>query len=169
MFSNTLKINPSQPSVEQTVTIGRNFDVVYKVLSETTAGAVSVVEHTLAPRALGAAPHKHTREDEISYIVEGQLAVLQGDQLTFASAGSYIVKPRGIFHTFWNPGMTTVRFIEMIAPGGFERYFYELAPLIPVNAAPDIQGLVALAGRYGLEFALERVPELCQKYGLNMG
>ena len=145
------------------------FGVDFKVLSDATGGSVSVVEHTLVPGALGAAPHKHTHEEEVSYVLEGQLAVLQGDDLTIAAAGDYVVKPRGIFHTFWNPGAETVRFIEVISPGGFENYFAELAPLIPVDGPPDMEALFALAGRYGLEFDMSRLPEIAEKYGVSLG
>lgn len=156
-----------EPGTGETLHIG-NFGVIYKVLSETTTGSVAVIEHTLLPKKLGAAPHKHQYEDEISYILEGQIAVMQGDEVTVAVPGSYVVKPRGIFHTFWNPGTETARLLEIIAPGGFEKYFKELAPLIPVNAPPDIEAILALAQRYGLEFDLSRLPEIEQKYGVSL-
>lgn len=151
------------------VFVGGSFGVYFKVLSSATGGSVSIVEHTLPSKLLAAPPHKHQYEDEVSYILEGEVAVLQGDEVTIAGPGSYVVKPRGIFHTFWNPGIEPARMIEVISPGGFENYFRELAPLVPANAAPDINGLFALGQRYGLEFAMHRVPELVQQYGLNMG
>lgn len=158
-----------QPAVGESLLIGNSFGVVFKVLSEATVGSVSIVEHTLTPKSLGAAPHKHTHEDEVSYVLEGELAVLQGDELTIVGPGAYVVKPRGIFHTFWNPGTEMVRFVEIIAPGGFENYFAELAPLIPADAPPDMDGLFALAARYGLEFDMSRMSVLLQKFGLHLG
>src|SRR5690349_11923954 len=95
------------PSVGETFLIGTSFSVTYKVLSAATKSSVSVVEHTLTAKALGAAPHRHTHEDEVSYVLEGQLAVMQGEDVTIVGAGEYVVKPRGIFHTFWNPGVET--------------------------------------------------------------
>ena len=169
MFSSDQLVEKVQPNTIDEVVIGGSFGVIFKVLSSATDGSASIVEHTLGPKVLAAPPHKHRSEDEISYIVEGQVAVLQGDEVTIAGAGSYVVKPRGIFHTFWNAGDEPARMIEVIAPGGFESYFRELAPLIPQNAAPDIGSIIALGQRYGLEYDMQRVPELIQRYGLNMG
>ena len=129
---------------------------------------VTVMEQLLRYR--DSAPlHLHRNEDEISYILEGQVAILQGDEVTIAGPGSYVVKPRGIFHAFWNASDEPARMIEVIAPGGFEQYFRELAPLIPQNATPDFGSVIALGQRYGLEYDMQRVPELIQRYGLNMG
>ena len=150
------------------VTIGSGLGVIFKVPGSATANSVSVVEHTLPPGALGAPPHRHQNEDETSYVLAGQLAVLQGDELTIAGPGSYVVKPRGIFHTFWNPGKEMVHFIEIISPGGFENYFRETAQLIPTRGPPDMDALFALAQRYGLEFDMSRIPELAQKYSVNL-
>lgn len=41
-----------------------------------------------------------------------------------------VLKPRGIPHAFWNAGEEEVRLLEIISPGGFERYFAEIAPLL---------------------------------------
>lgn len=142
----------------------------YRVLSEVIGGSLGVVEHTLEPGWLGAPPHRHSREDETSYVLEGQLTVEQKGQVVTAGPGSYVVKPRGVFHTFWNAGTERVRFIEMITPGGFEHYFEELAPLLPPNSAnPDWTSVAAVGERYGLEFDPSRVDELLKKYGLKGG
>jgi quercetin dioxygenase-like cupin family protein len=158
-----------QPTSDETLLIGGRFGVIFKVLSDTTGGSVSIVEHTLTPKALGAAPHRHQHEDEVSYVLKGQIAVLQGDEVAIGGPGSYIAKPRGIFHTFWNPGEETAHFVEIITPGGFENYFRALAALIPDNSPPDMNGIFALAQRYSLEFDMTRVPELEQKYGVRLG
>src|SRR6185295_9057376 len=60
-----------------------------------TAGRLSVVEHTLAPHVLAGPLHYHSREDEYSYVLEGRLGALLGDQEVFAEAGDLVFKPRG--------------------------------------------------------------------------
>jgi hypothetical protein len=37
-----------------------------------TGGRPSVVEHTLGPHVLAGPLHRHTREDEYSYVLEGR-------------------------------------------------------------------------------------------------
>jgi hypothetical protein len=127
------------------------------------------VEHVLGPRQLGAPRHRHSREDEISYVLEGELTVQQGEQVQTATAGGTIVKPRGIFHAFWNSGSTPVRFLEIIAPGEFARYFEELAVLLSAAGPPDLAALTTLAGRYGVEFDLASMPLLLEQHGLSAG
>ena len=68
-----------------------------------TGGRLSVVEHTLPPHVLAGPLHHHSREDEYSYVLQGRLGALLGDQEVFAEAGDLVFKPRGQWHTFWNP------------------------------------------------------------------
>src|SRR5215207_11712023 len=79
----------------------RALGTTYKVLSGSVGGSAAIVEHTLEAKSIGAPMHKHTYEDEISYILEGELSVIQDGKVQTAGPGDYIVKPRGIFHTFW--------------------------------------------------------------------
>lgn len=155
------------PGEGRLIQIG-GFGTTYKVLSESTGGAAAVIEHTLPPGALAAPLHRHTREDEISYVLEGEITVQQGDVLTTAGPGAYVVKPRGIFHTFWNAGSIPARLVEIIAPGGFEHYFAELERLIPTDGPPNLDEIAALAGRYGLEFDMSSLSDLMERYGLRL-
>jgi quercetin dioxygenase-like cupin family protein len=145
------------------------FGTRVKVPGGLTDGSVSLVEHTLEPGLLGAPPHRHTREDETSFVLEGQLTVQIGDETATAHAGEIIVKPRGSFHAFWNVGEQPVRFLEVISPGGFEEYFEELGRIIPADGPPDMGAIVALGERYGMEFDMAAVPVLLQRHGLRLG
>lgn len=69
-----------------------------------TGGALSIVEHPIPPRGLAAPLHRHAREDEYSYVLEGTMGAQLGDQVMEATAGSLVFKPRGEWHTFWNAG-----------------------------------------------------------------
>ncbi len=64
----------------ETVLIG-GFGTIYKVLSDATGGSVAVIEHTLEPGLLAAPLHRHTHEEEISYVLEGEVTVQQGPTL----------------------------------------------------------------------------------------
>ena len=57
------------------------------------------------------------------------------------------------------------RALEIISPGGFERYFAELAPLV-TQCPPDLAGIAALAERYGLDMDPESIGVLCEREGL---
>ena len=75
----------------------RALGTTYKVLSNSVGGAAAIVEHTLEAKSLGAPMHKHTHENEISCILEGELSVIQNGEVQTAGPGQYIVKPKGIF------------------------------------------------------------------------
>src|SRR5688500_4869529 len=121
----------------------------------------SLVEHPMSPRALAAPLHRHTREDEYSYILEGRMGALLGDEVVEAGPGDLVFKPRDQWHTFWNAGDEPCRILEIIAPAGFERFFAELDDLGGVlNAEPE--QVRELSARYGLEMQPDSVPGLME-------
>ena len=128
----------------------------------------SLVEHPMSPRALAAPLHLHTREDEYSYILEGRMGALLGDEVVEAGPGDLVHKPRNQWHTFWNAGDEPCRILEIIAPAGFERFFGELVDLGGVLEATD-EALAELTDRYGLMMQPESVPELLDRFGLQLG
>jgi len=128
----------------------------------------SLVEHPLSPRALAAPVHRHTREDEYSFVLEGRLGALLGDDVVEAGPGDLVYKPRDQWHTFWNAGDEPCRILEIISPAGFELFFQELSDLGGVLAAGE-ETLADLNQRYGLEMRPETVPELLERFGLRLG
>ena len=153
------------PNGGRAVWIG-SFGTIFKVPPEITPSGVAIVEHVLGPHQLGAPLHRHSREDEISHVLDGELTVQQGDIMESSGPGGTIVKPRGVFHAFWNAGETPVRFLEVIAPGAFAHYFEELAVLLAPAGPPDLAGLSALAERYGMQLDLASMPQLLERHGL---
>jgi mannose-6-phosphate isomerase-like protein (cupin superfamily) len=128
----------------------------------------SLVEHPMSPRALAAPLHLHTREDEYSYVLEGRMGALLGEDVVEAGPGDLVFKPRNQWHTFWNAGDGPSRILEIIAPAGFERFFRELNDLGgAIEAEPE--ALAALNERYGLLMQPETVPGLLERFGLQIG
>src|SRR5581483_1362768 len=105
----------------------RSVGVRFMAWSEETGGGFSLVEHPIPPRTLVAPLHRHSREDEYSFVLEGRMGALLGEDVLYAEAGELAFKPRGQWHTFWNPDSTPCRILEIISPGGFEHFFDELA------------------------------------------
>src|SRR5690349_24730727 len=73
----------------------------------------SLVEHPMGPRALAAPLHRHNREDEYSFVLEGSVGALLGDDVVVGKPGDLIFKPRGQWHTFWNAGGEPARILEI--------------------------------------------------------
>ena len=126
----------------------------------------SLVEHPMGPRALAAPLHRHTREDEYSYVVSGRMGALLGDEVVEAGPGDLVFKPRNQWHTFWNAGDEPCYILEIISPAGFEGFFAELADMGGVvEAGPD--RMAELCARYELEMQPDSVPGLLERFGLN--
>jgi mannose-6-phosphate isomerase-like protein (cupin superfamily) len=138
------------------------FGVDWKIDARETGRQFSVVHHPMAPHALAAPLHRHSREDEYSYVIEGTLGALLGHAVVTAGPGTWVHKPRHQWHTFWNAGETRCTIIEVIAPGGFEQYFRDVAA-----AWGDLQKFAELNAQYGLEMDFESVPGLCERFGLS--
>jgi mannose-6-phosphate isomerase-like protein (cupin superfamily) len=131
----------------------------------TSAGGFSLVEHSMSARALAAPLHRHTNEDEYSYVLEGRMGALLGDDVLEAGPGDLVLKPRGEWHTFWNAGDDPCRILEIIAPAGFEGFFAELVDLGGVAQA-DPATLSELCQRYALEMDPASIPSLIERFGV---
>jgi mannose-6-phosphate isomerase-like protein (cupin superfamily) len=139
--------------------------VRFMVDGETPAERFSLVEHPMSARALAAPLHRHNREDEYSYVVQGRMGALLGDEVLEAGPGDLVFKPRGEWHTFWNAGDEPCRILEIISPAGFERFFAELVDLGGVaEADPELLG--ELCARYELEIDPDTVPGLIERFGV---
>jgi len=129
--------------------------------------AFSLIEHPMAPGILGSPMHTHTREDELSYVVYGTVEAQVGDRVITAGPRDIIWKPRGVAHAFWNPGPERALILELIVPGGFERYFRELIELSRASGGvPDRARMGEIQARYGLEMDPSSIPALVERYHL---
>jgi mannose-6-phosphate isomerase-like protein (cupin superfamily) len=142
--------------------------IVFKLWGEQTGGAFAVVEHPFPVGAL-VSPHLHTREDEYSIVIEGEIGFRSGDREVVLGNGGYIAKPRGELHAMWNAGSVPARMIEIISPAGFEHFFREVLEMMSAGAADPDEGM-KLAERYGLQFGNAAwLADVIARYGLDDG
>ena len=137
--------------------------VRFMISGQESGGGFALVEHPMPPHALGAPLHRHNHEDEYSFVLEGRIGALLGDEVVYGNVGDLIFKPRGQWHTFWNAGDQPARILEIISPAGFEQYFREMVAL-PQDATPADRA--AIAARYALEVDPQSIPRLVAEYGL---
>lgn len=133
----------------------------WKIGGADTGERFVAAHYPIPPRTLVAPPHCHHNEDEYSYVLEGTLSALVGDEVVTAEPGTWIVKPRGQWHALWNAEDTPCRVIEIVSPAGFEDYFREVAA-----AEGDLERLMQINEKYEIEMDLEGVPALCERFGL---
>jgi quercetin dioxygenase-like cupin family protein len=149
----------------------RKLGIRFMIGGEESGGNFALVAHPIGPRALAAPLHTHQREDEYTYVLEGEVGVQIGEEVLVARPGDLVFKPRGVPHAFWNPADEPARALEIISPAGFERYFAELAPLFPpANQGPlDEEAVGAVRDKYGLEMDMGSIPVLAERHGLLVG
>lgn len=64
--------------------------VRFMIWGEESGGGVSLVEHPIPARTLVAPLHRHSREDEYSYVLEGRMGAQLGDDVVFAEPGEVL-------------------------------------------------------------------------------
>jgi quercetin dioxygenase-like cupin family protein len=138
---------------------GKTFNVIggdqitIKVGGEVTEGAFTVIETTTPPHA-GPPLHVHDREDESFYVLEGVFEFHIGSSSTRAQAGAFVMAPRRIPHRFQNVGETHGKLLIVCQPAGFEKFVEEFATL-PPDQPPDMEKMLALGRKYGIDFVAE--------------
>jgi mannose-6-phosphate isomerase-like protein (cupin superfamily) len=137
------------------------------ISGEQTNGLFSVVEHPIDPVSLAAPYHTHSKEDEYSIVLEGEVGFALDDRVLVGHPGDTIFKPRNVRHTFWNASEAPARILEIITPAGFEEYFVEVSEVFAKGGPPDTAALALIANRFGLKMERETIPELLARHGLN--
>jgi mannose-6-phosphate isomerase-like protein (cupin superfamily) len=139
--------------------------VRFMVDAAESGGGFALVEHPMEPHALAAPMHRHSREDEYSFVLEGRVGADLGGEIVYGEAGDLIFKPRGQWHTFWNAGDGPARILEIISPAGFEKFFDEVTDLAR-RGELDPGRMAAIAAEYGVELDLTSVPGLVSAHGV---
>ena len=140
----------------------------FMISGEESGGGFTLVEHVLKPRALAAPLHRHSREDEYSFVLAGRLGAKLGDQILFAGPGDLVCKPRGQWHTFWNAGDDEATLLEIISPAGFDHYFEEMIA-ISGSGRPDPALAAPIRERHGLEIDMSSIAALTAEHGIKFG
>jgi len=121
-----------------------------------------MMEATVGPGCL-LVPHTHELDDQAVYVIEGDLTFEfggDGGEVVDAPEGSYVIKPRGISHSFWNSSNSTVRYIELSTRWTFEPMVREL------DGAEGLMETNEIAEAYGVTMHYDRIPQMLIRYGL---
>jgi quercetin dioxygenase-like cupin family protein len=125
----------------------------------TTSEKWALVEYSVPAFLQGPAPHWHKVTTESFFVLGGTLTFLINDETIVAPAGTFVMVPVGVVHTFYNREAVPATCLIFISPAGFEDYFREVAALWAAGAqGPPVDPtlLPALPARYDT-FAPESV------------
>ena len=142
--------------------------VTRKLDANQTGDRFSVVEQRIPPGLLAAPLHVHGNEDEFTYVLEGTLGAILGEEVAVLTPGTWMLKPRGEWHALWNAGVSLCRVVDVISPAGFENYFRELATVFEEadGGRGGLERFAAVNERYGVEMDFDSIPDLCYRFGL---
>jgi quercetin dioxygenase-like cupin family protein len=121
-----------------------------KLTDEDTDGAVAIFRQNVPPMS-GPPLHRHSRENEWFYVLDGQITMRVDGQQTILHAGDSAFAPRGTAHTYQNFGPAPARHLVVVTPGRFQRFFEELSLLNRGLPAPDLVRVEQLMNAYGVE------------------
>ena len=123
--------------------------VTHKVVGADTDGAYSLLEVELVGD--GPPQHIHKAEDEAFYVLEGEINVLLGERTIRATAGSFVLIPRGTVHTFSRVGQEPAKLLAIFSPPGVEQFFDEAVDLDVTDTEAYVAKANALAEKYNME------------------
>jgi mannose-6-phosphate isomerase-like protein (cupin superfamily) len=93
---------------------------VFKADGAETNDAYSISEWWLEPGSDGPGSHVHDANDDVFYVLEGELTFVLDGQAVTAGPGSFVRVPAGVEHDYRNDGREAVRVLNFYVPGGFE-------------------------------------------------
>jgi quercetin dioxygenase-like cupin family protein len=112
------------------------------------------------PPGIATPLHRHSREAEAFFLLEGTMTYRAGEATYRLSAGDFIYLPSGIPHAFRVTGSIPVRFVGLTIPGGLFDMYEEIGiPALERRLpGPDGQTMAVeipkwndVGPRYGLE------------------
>lgn len=125
-----------------------------------TVGTYELMKFVVPPGA-GPPPHKHTREDECFYLVDGALTVTRGDECFRTVAGDVLHMPRIVPHGFRNESSDWATFLCWVTPATLEGFFAGFQREWPADSdalgpptPEDIQAMLASAEQHGIEILM---------------
>lgn len=95
-------------------------DVVIKASGDDTLGQLGVMESAYPP-GLTTRPHVHAGEDEMFYLLEGELSGFCGDDRWTATPGTFVFVPRDCLHGFTVTSSEPARAIVITGPPQLDR------------------------------------------------
>ena len=124
-----------------------------------TGGAFTLLESVQIP---GSEPplHVHEREDELFYILKGEVSVIVGDTVHKLVAGQTLFLPRGVPHTF-RIKSPVAQALNFITPAGFEKWFQTIGTPAKSFDLPELAGPPS-------ETMVERMHELSKQLGVRI-
>jgi quercetin dioxygenase-like cupin family protein len=121
-----------------------------KLSGQDTNGSYAIIEDR-TPSQGGPPLHRHQREDESFYVLEGEYVFEVDGQQIQAGPGSSVFAPKGTAHRFQNTGATDGRLLIMVQPAGLDEFFRDVDRAAKGMTELDLGIIVPIFEKHGLE------------------
>lgn len=120
-----------------------------------TGNNLTVLEF-LAPPGFGPPLHRHDLEDELFFVLEGEVTFWCGGQDTTYGPGGLAWLPRGLAHRFQVGDAGPARVFQLTTPAQFDDFVRRIGepasgPVLPEPSPPDVDELVRVAADFQIE------------------
>jgi quercetin dioxygenase-like cupin family protein len=157
IFAGSIGFSHGRQSLDRSVWYNGSL-MTFLATSEETQGRFALIE-AVARKGNDPPPHIHRREDEIFYVLEGEVVASIGDRTIKGTPGTMIFLPRDLRHSFTIES-EHARMLILVTPAGLEKWFKEFGVPAPAMTLPpanepgyqDVQRMLEAAPRYGLDF-----------------
>ena len=154
----------------------RRWHTLVKVPGEMTEGRYAVLEHALEPGLATMPVHAYAAEVTTYFALAGTVTVLLDGEPVRVQPGASLVVGRGVAHAVMvrdgdgagHEGAAPARFLAVIAPAGLERYFADVAAIVPADGVPDMPAVHMLSARYGVSVDMASLLVLVERYGVHL-
>lgn len=116
-----------------------------------TGGRFTMFTDVTAPGG-GPPVHYHLNEDEWFFPQEGRVEFFKDNTWTEVPMGTVVFMPRGVVHTFRNPGTAPLKQLVHTSPAGFEIFFERCAAECAKPGGPDMARVVEISAEHGIHF-----------------
>jgi len=124
--------------------------ITHKLTRPQTGGAYYLFEFEFGPGG-GNSLHVHRYEDEVIYVLKGEVEIRLASQRLHVEKGGVAYLPKKIPHALNNPAKTSLKILAAAIPGGMEDYFDELEAALAIGPLDDeAQNKISL--KYGIEW-----------------
>ena len=127
----------------------RGSTLTFTAVAATTGGAFSLHERHVPAGGRRPPAHVHPDRVEAFWVLDGTAEFELDGELTQAGAGSFVLVPGGVAHTFGAGPDAPVRLLVLHAPA-LDGYFRELAGLWSGPEPPDRDAELELMRRHGM-------------------
>ena len=124
--------------------------ITHKLTRAQTGGAYYLFEFEFGPGD-GNSLHVHRYEDEVIYVLKGEVEIRLDRQRMHAKKGGVAYLPKNIPHALYNPAKTPLKVLAAAIPGGMEDYFDELEAALALGPLDD-EANNKISLKYGIEW-----------------